>query len=128
MAVLNISFSLKLLVAILIGVVLAIASPQAQGQRDGGQTLNFRDAEIAAVIEDVSRLTGFTFIVDPDVRGRVTITSQSPLTSEEVFQVFLSTLRVNGYAAVRTAPGVFQIVPEAEGARAGAPVSAVPGR
>lgn len=124
MGVLNISFSIRLLVAILIGAVLAIASPQAHGQRDGGQTLNFRDAEIAAVIDDVSRLTGFTFIVDPDVRGRVTITSQSPLTSEEVFQVFLSTLRVNGYAAVRSAPGVFQIVPEAEGARAGAPVSA----
>jgi Type II secretory pathway, component PulD len=86
------------------------------------QTLNFRDAEIAAVIDDVSLLTGYTFIVDPDVRGRVTITSQSALTADEVFQVFLSTLRVNGYAAVRTAPGVFQILPEAEGARAGAPV------
>ncbi|MCP2679305.1 type II secretion system secretin GspD [Maricaulaceae bacterium NA33B04] len=101
-----------------------IASLPAAGiaQQSGAQTLNFRDTEIAAVIEDVSRLTGYTFIVDPEVRGRITITSQSPLTPEEVFQVFLSTLRVNGYAAVRTAPGVFQIVPIAEGARAGAPV------
>ena len=104
-----------------VGVLALAAGPlaAAQGER---QTLNFRDAEIGAVIDDVSLLTGYTFIVDPDVRGRVTITSQAELTAEEVFQVFLATLRVNGYAAVRTAPGVFQIVPEAEGARAGAPV------
>ena len=102
-----------MLAALLLGPALA---------QDERQTLNFRDAEIGAVIDDVSLLTGYTFIVDPDVRGRVTITSQAALTPQEVFQVFLSTLRVNGYAAVRTAPGVFQIVPEAEGARAGAPV------
>jgi general secretion pathway protein D len=102
--------------------LLIVAAGAAASAQDERQTLNFRDAEIGAVIDDVSLLTGYTFIVDPDVRGRVTITSQSALTSAEVFQVFLSTLRVNGYAAVRTAPGVFQIVPEAEGARAGAPI------
>ncbi len=107
------------------GLVLVLTASlpvHANAQTNGGQTLNFRDAELTAVIEDVSRQTGYTFIVDPEVRGRVTITSQSALTSEEVFQVFLSTLRVNGYAAVRSAPGVFQILPQAEGARAGAPV------
>ncbi len=109
--------------AAVMGLGLLASLPAAGfAQQSGAQTLNFRDTEIAAVIEDVSRLTGYTFIVDPEVRGRITITSQSPLTSQEVFQVFLSTLRVNGYAAVRTAPGVFQIVPIAEGARAGAPV------
>lgn len=102
-------------------VLIAAATGPAPAQ-ETRQTLNFRDAEIGAVIDDVSLLTGYTFIVDPDVRGRVTITSQSALTSAEVFQVFLSTLRVNGYAAVRSAPGVFQIVPENEGARSGAPV------
>ncbi len=106
-----------------LAAVLAITALAAPGAaQEERQTLNFRDAEIGAVIDDVSLLTGYTFIVDPDVRGRVTITSQAALTPDEVFQVFLSTLRVNGYAAVRTAPGVFQIVPEAEGARAGAPV------
>lgn len=106
-----------------LGLVLTLglfAGPASAQERS---TLNFRDAEISAVIDDVSLLTGYTFIVDPDVRGRVTIASQAALTPDEVFQVFLSTLRVNGYAAVRTAPGVFQIVPEAEGARAGAQVT-----
>ena len=86
-------------------------------------TLNFRDAEIQAFIDDVSIVTGHSFIIDPDVRGRVTITSQSPLTEAEVFQVFLATLRVQGFAAVRTAPGVYQIVPEADGSRTGAPLA-----
>ena len=102
--------------------LLTTAGLAPAAAQDDRQTLNFRDAEIGAVIDDVSLLTGYTFIVDPEVRGRVTITSQAALTPAEVFQVFLSTLRVNGYAAVRTAPGVFQIVPEAEGARAGAPL------
>ncbi|WP_019960066.1 type II secretion system secretin GspD [Woodsholea maritima] len=83
-------------------------------------TLNFRDAEIQAFIDDVSIVTGYTFIVDPEVRGRITITSQTPLTEAEVFQVFLSTLRVHGYTAVRTRSGAYQIVPEADGARSGA--------
>ncbi|MFW5661880.1 MAG: type II secretion system secretin GspD [Oceanicaulis sp.] len=108
--------------AITLGVLVLGAGAPAFAQ--DRSTLNFRDAEIGAVIDDVSLLTGYTFIVDPEVRGRVTIASQAALTPDEVFQVFLSTLRVNGYTAVRTAPGVFQIVPEQEGARAGARVSA----
>lgn len=106
-------------VAVLMAAFLVTVPALSQDNR---QTLNFRDAEISAVIDDVSLLTGYTFIVDPDVRGRVTITSQASLTSDEIFQVFLSTLRVNGYAAVRSGTGVYQIVPQAEGARAGAPV------
>ena len=107
--------------ALAAGVMAGAGMVWASAQEDR-QTLNYRDAEIGAVIDDVSLLTGYTFIVDPEVRGRVTITSQAALTPQEVFQVFLATLRVNGYAAVRNSPGVFQIVPEAEGARAGAPV------
>ncbi|PWE17118.1 type II secretion system protein GspD [Marinicauda salina] len=92
-----------------------------QAETETGHTLNFRNADIQAFIDDVSIVTGYTFIVDPEVRGTVTITSQSALSEAEVFQVFLSTLRTHGFAAVRTAPGVFQIVPEQEGARTGAP-------
>jgi len=86
-------------------------------------TLNFRNADIQAFIDDVSLVTGYTFIVDSEVRGNVTITSQTPLTADEVFQVFLSTLRTQGYAAVRTSVGVYQIVPEADGARSARPAT-----
>lgn len=110
-------------VAAALFMVVTLLAAHAPAFAQERSTLNFRDAEIGAVIDDVSLLTGYTFIVDPEVRGRVTIASQAALTPEEVFQVFLSTLRVNGFTAVRTAPGVFQIVPEQDGARAGAQIT-----
>ncbi|MEO1038502.1 MAG: type II secretion system secretin GspD [Pseudomonadota bacterium] len=111
-------------IAMMAAALALTGAPWPQGSAALAQehTLNFRDAEIQAFIDDVSIVTGYSFIIDPDVRGRVTITSQSPLTEAEVFQVFLATLRVQGFAAVRTAPGVYQILPEAEGSRAGAPL------
>lgn len=103
--------------------VLAAALGAAAPAQSATQTLNFREAEMSAVIDDMALMTGYTFVVDPEVRGRVTIVSETPLTPSEAFQVFLSTLRVNGYAAVPTAPGVYQIVPDVEGVRSGAPLS-----
>lgn len=121
-------FALRLtgrLVALIfaVSVFAPAAAAQSQGQTaPRGSTVNFNQAEIQAVIDDVSAVTGHTFIVDPNVRGRVTITSQSPLTPEQYFQVFLSTMRVHGYAVVPTASGAYQIIPEQAGARTSAPV------
>ena len=75
--------------------------------------LNLSDVEITALIEDVSTVTGYTFIVHPDVRTkRVTVSSNTPMTSREVFDVFLSTLRVNGFSAVPAGRGTYRIVPQ----------------
>jgi general secretion pathway protein D len=75
--------------------------------------LNFDDVELSSLIADVSIVTGYTFIVHPDVRGkRVTVTSSSPLTSEGVFDVFLSTLRVHGFTAVPAGKDTYRIIPE----------------
>lgn len=117
------AFLTRTLAACCLATALAAGAGFLPGSAAHAQehTLNFRNAEIQAFIDDVSIVTGYTFIVDPDVRGQVTITSQSPLTEAEVFQVFLATLRTHGYTAVRSAPGVFQIVPEQDGARTGAP-------
>lgn len=104
-------------------VVLIVAFATASPARAQNVTVNFNQAEIQAVIDDVSVVTGYAFIVDPSVRGRVTITSQTPLTPDEYFQVFLSTLRVHGFTAIPTASGAYQIVPDQVGARAGGPVN-----
>jgi len=74
--------------------------------------LNFREADIRAVIEDVARMTGKTFIIDPRVNGKVTIIAQEPVPRERVFDIFLSTLRVYGFTAVPSQDGVYKIVPE----------------
>ena len=75
-------------------------------------TLNMQDADIGALIESVSYVTGKNFIVDPRVTGRVTIVSALPTDKEDIYDLFLSVLRVYGYAAVE-AGNVVKIVPDA---------------
>ena len=75
--------------------------------------LSLNDVDITALINDVSLITGYTFILHPDVRRtKVTVTSQALMSTNEVFQVFLATLRVHGFAAVPAGKGVYRIVPE----------------
>ncbi|HXF07809.1 MAG TPA: type II secretion system secretin GspD [Candidatus Acidoferrales bacterium] len=84
-------------------------------------TLNFQEADLAAVIETVGRITGRNFVVDPRVKGRVTVVSPGPLTPAEVYQIFLSVLEVNGYAAVDEG-AVTKIVPDVNARQSGTPV------
>lgn len=78
-------------------------------------TLNVRDADVRAFVEDAAQVTGRTFIVDGRVQGKISVVSDRPLTRSEYFEVFLSTLRANGLVAVPTGNGAFRIQP-AEGA------------
>lgn len=73
------------------------------------QVINLRDADIRAFIEDVGRSTGQTFIIDPDVQGKVSVVSERPLTRTQYFEVFLSTLRANGFVAIPMAGGGYRI-------------------
>ena len=75
-------------------------------------TLNLKDADINALVESMSVLTGKNFIVDPRVKGRVTIISSKPMDEKELYEVFLAVLAVHGFAAV---PGdkAIKIVPAA---------------
>lgn len=77
--------------------------------------LNFRDADIRAVVQDVARVTGKTFIVDERVQVKISIVSDRPLTRSEYFEVFLSSLRANGLIAVPMSNGAYRIQP-ADGA------------
>ncbi len=93
----------------------AAYAPQAMNAMTpmaGGHTLNLRDAEIGSLIATVSEITGRNFIVDPRVTGKVNVISNRPMTPDEVYDVFLSVLRVNGFAAVQ-AGNMTKIVPEA---------------
>lgn len=74
-------------------------------------TLNLKDADISALITTVSEVTDTNFIVDPRVKGKVTVISARPMDTDEVYQVFLSILKVHGFAAVPTGD-VVKIVPD----------------
>tara|TARA_X000000950_G_scaffold108205_1_gene136382 strand:+ start:93857 stop:95818 length:1962 start_codon:yes stop_codon:yes gene_type:complete len=107
--------SQRILAALAFGSVLAmpVANAQVDTPREQRHRINLDDVELTDLIEDVSILTGYTFIVHPQVRGRVTVTSQTPLTTQEVFDVFLSTLRVHQFVAVPAGDRTYRIVPEA---------------
>jgi len=74
-------------------------------------TLNLKDADIGALISTVAEVADKNFIVDPRVKGKVTVISSRPMDSDEVYQVFLSILKVHGFAAVPTGE-VIKIIPD----------------
>lgn len=74
---------------------------------------NLRNADIRAVIAEVSRITGKNFVIDPRVQGKISIVSSMPISDKELYQVFLSVLQVSGYAAIPTGK-VIKIVPSIE--------------
>ena len=63
-------------------------------------TLNLKNAELVTFIETVSRATGKNFIVDPQVEGKVNVISANEIDNDELYNLFLSVLRVHGYIAV----------------------------
>jgi general secretion pathway protein D len=87
-------------------------------------TLNFKDADIGAVITSVSEMTGKNFIVDPRVKGRITVVSSHPMSREETYHVFLAILQVHGFAAVPTEAGIIKIIPDAAAKQDSTPVLA----
>ncbi|MFV0624480.1 type II secretion system secretin GspD [Sphingomonas sp. ac-8] len=90
----------------------------AQTAPAGDIVVNMRGVEIADVAEQISRLTGRTLILDPTVKGQVTVTSAEPLSPAGVWELFQSVLRANGFAAVRSG-GSYRIVPAANAVRDG---------
>lgn len=90
-------------------LMLVVLPLQASEERF---SVNLQDVELSEFIDSVGRITATTFLVDPRVRGKVSIRSQQKLTANEVYEVFLSQLRVNGFAAVALNDGTQKIVPE----------------
>lgn len=95
-------------------MALALAAPIASPVM-AQQTLNVRDADIRAFIQDAARVTGRTFIIDNRVAGKVSVVTDRPLSRSEYFEIFLSTLRANGLVAVPAPGGAYRIQP-ADGA------------
>lgn len=93
-------------------------TPLAAQQPPGDIVVNMRGIEIADVADQISRLTGRTLILDPQVKGVVTVTSAQPLSADGVWELFQSVLRANGFAALRSGRA-WRIVPAANAVRDG---------
>ncbi|OHX19950.1 type II secretion system secretin GspD [Chromobacterium sphagni] len=75
--------------------------------------LNFVNADIETVVKAIGEISGKNFIIDPRVKGTVNIVSSRPVSRAMSYQVLLSSLRLQGFAAVE-GNGVVKIVPEAD--------------
>lgn len=83
--------------------------------------VNLKDADINALISEVAEVTGRNFIVDPRVKGSVTVISNKALNANELYQMFLGVLSVNGFAAVPSGTAI-KIVPDVTAKQYGVPV------
>lgn len=76
-------------------------------------TLNFVNVDLDAVVGAIGQMTNRTFIVDPRVRGQITLATPKPVTREEAYRMLLSVLRLQGFAVVED--GKFaKVVPESD--------------
>jgi len=101
------------IVPTLASLSLAIWLTGAEAAGDKSITLNLKNADLSAVISTVSEVTGKNFIVDPRVKGKVTIVSSKPLDKDALYQVFLTVLDVHGFAAVDSGD-IVKIIPDAD--------------
>jgi general secretion pathway protein D len=107
--------------AFLFALGLAGSPALAQAPAEEKITVNFVNADIQSVIKTVGQHTGKNFILDPRVTGTVNIVSDRPVSKDLLYQIFLSALRVQGYAAVEEG-GFVKIIPEAEAKTSAGPV------
>src|SRR5690606_21834273 len=89
-----------------LGLALSVQTAVAQEQT---WKVNLKDADIRAFVTQVADITGYSFVIDPRVKGKVTVISNAPMSQDGIYELFLSVLQVHGFAAVPS-DGVIKIV------------------
>lgn len=103
-------------VAVMLSLGLALAWAEEPEEIDENGTplyeVNFVDTDLGEFIDSVSRITGTSFIVDPRVKGKVTVRTVDRHDAEAIYDIFLAQLRAQGFAAVDLPNGSVKIVPD----------------
>lgn len=121
----------RALIPLVAAAMLAGAVPvHAQAQRAPSAsrepvTLNFANAEIEAVARTMGAITGRNVVVDPRVKGTMSLSTERPVTPQAAFNQFVATLRLSGFTVVEAA-GLYKVVPEADAKLQGGAVSISP--
>ena len=102
-------------------VVASILLAATAAAQDEKIRLNMNNADIKTVIQWIAEQTNKNFIIDPRVKGRLSVLSNQPMTMDEAYQVFLAALDVYGFAAIESGNNV-KIIPNAQARTAGLPV------
>jgi general secretion pathway protein D len=99
--------------AALLCCAMVTSQPPAWAAAGDDAALNFVGADIESVIKAVGHYTNITFLIDPRVKGQLTLVSEGPLTKSQAFALLTSALRLQGFAIV-SGDGYAKVVPEAE--------------
>ncbi len=106
--------TLQRALAILAAFVMLAAAAAVQAQRAREPvTLNFVNAEIDAVARTMAAITGRNIVVDPRVKGTMSLSTERPVPPQTAFNQFVATLRLSGYTVVESG-GLLKVVPEAD--------------
>jgi general secretion pathway protein D len=105
------------------GLVSAADVRSANGGSSQPITLNFKDADIDSVIGAFGHLLNRTFIIDPRVRGKITVETARPVSPQAAYELLQSSLRLQGFAIVETG-SISRVVPEADAKLQSGPVNA----
>jgi len=103
----------RLSAAALLCCALAPAAAPVMAAPNDEAALNFVGADIESVIKAVGHYTNITFLIDPRVKGTITVVSEKPVSKSQAFSLLTSALRLQGYAIV-SGDGYAKVVPEAE--------------
>jgi len=104
-------------------LLLTLVVCQVALAQDERWTPNFRDSDILEVIRAVQDVTGKTMIIDPRVRGQMTVISSTPVDADTYYNIFQRALDVNGFTAVETGDNMVSILPTQEARSAPLPFS-----
>jgi general secretion pathway protein D len=107
---------------LLAGIVLAGAGSVHAQRASEPVTLNFANADIEAVARTMAAITGRNIVVDPRVKGTITLSTERPVPPQQAFNQFVATLRLSGFTVV-DAGGLLKVVPEADAKLQGGTVS-----
>src|SRR3546814_17355044 len=112
---------MRLKLSLMLAAALVSATPAPASAQ---YTLNVRDADIRAFIQDAARITGRTFVIDGRVNGKVSVVTDRQLSRSEYFELFLATLRSHGLVHVPGPKRSYRVQPiagaEAQPGRLGA--------
>ena len=105
-------------------VIFTCAGFVTNASAEDSADIKLNDVEIPALIDIVSKITGKNFVVDPRVKGRVTVITNRKVDPDELYELFLSILQVHGFSAVPAGAGsnLIKVVPSNQAKQQPVPV------
>jgi len=105
----NISRCIQTLIATVLLCLSSVSWAQEQTWK-----INIKNADLREFVSQVAAITGKTFVVDPRIKGNVTVISSTPMDQEAVYALFLSVLRVHNFIAMPSGD-IIRVIPNAQG-------------